>query len=379
MSTGGSGPGPGDGSPRVVALVDSDSYVKWGASLLASLPDDGWRRELAVVDVEGAASAAQLRSALTGLPFDAEAVPRRTLSELIAWLAADPPDAVLVSTRGEVADEAIAGIRAALDPAPAIVSGLPGISYPAQSKGIFFRAGADLFVLHSHREVHAYETLSAACGVEQRYGLATLPFLRQAPPTGSDTVEPLTRDRIVFAAQPTIPRSRRGRMRIVRWLARTARLHPELTVVIKVRALAGEAQTHREDTPYARLLPRRRPSNLVVEAGPMSEHLERAVGFCTVSSTATIEAIAQGVPSIVFSDFGVSGPLINLVFEGSGLLGTRRELAALDFKRVREDWLRANYFHPTAENDWATQLSSSVAERRARVSTARSASSASGG
>ena len=63
------------------------------------------------------------------------------------------------------------------------------------------------------------------------------------------------------------------------------------------------------------------PPNLVVEDGPMADHLARASALVTVSSTAVLEAVAEGVPSLVIDEFGVEPKLINTVFVGSGLFG----------------------------------------------------------
>jgi hypothetical protein len=88
----------------------------------------------------------------------------------------------------------------------------------------------------------------------------------------------------------------------------------------------------------------------------MAAHLARAVGFATISSTAAVEAIAADVPSLVLTDFGVSGRLINEVFVGSGLLGTSADLIAGRFRTVDPRWQADNYFHDPRENDWQRLL-----------------------
>ncbi|WP_022907439.1 DUF6716 putative glycosyltransferase, partial [Curtobacterium sp. B18] len=240
---------PSAGSPRVrrvVGLVDTDSFAKWGAHLLAAAPAH-WELELVTVATPRSASPAQLRSAFRGLdhrlahlaatppePLDVDAIVER--------LRTDPPDAVLVSLIGPVAELVIEEVHRRVPRRPVLVTGLPGISYPAKWKGVFFRARADLFVLHSHREVRAYEELAAEGGVEPHFALATLPFARPAAAVGGATVGSPPRDAVVFAAQPSVPAGRADRERVVGWLAETARRHPEWRVVIKVRAGAGEHQ-----------------------------------------------------------------------------------------------------------------------------------------
>jgi len=338
---------------RVVGLVDTDSFAKWGAHLLSAAPAH-WSLELLTVATPRSASPAQLRAAFRDVdarlgPIDLAPPEPLSVDEVVARLQADPPDAVLVSCIGPVAEVLMDQVLRSVPRRPVLVSGLPGISFPAKWKGVFLRARADLFVLHSHREVREYRSLTTAGGVEPSFALATLPFARStgAPRAG------VVRDSVVFAAQPSVPAEEDERRRVVGWLADTARAHPEWRVVVKTRAAAGEQQTHRETFPYADLLPTDAPSNLVVEAGPMSVHLDRAVALVTISSTAVLEAVARGVPALTLTDFGTSRSLINEVFVDSGLEGTADDLVHGRFGRVRPEWMADNYFHTAADDDWA--------------------------
>lgn len=363
---------PSDTSPRVrrvVGLVDTDSFAKWGAHLLAAAPGH-WDLELLTVATPRSASRGQLRSAFRGLddrlahlaaappePLDVDSVVER--------LRLDPPDALLVSLIGPVAELVIDEVLRRVPRRPVLLTGLPGISFPAKWKGVFFRARADLFVLHSHREVRAYEELARQSGVQPHFALATLPFARRVPaPAGRGAADSApVRDSVVFAAQPSVPAERVDRQRIVGWLVETARRHPEWRVVVKVRAGAGEHQTHREQDPYPELLPPDAPANLVVESGPMADHLDRAVALVTVSSTAVLEAAARGVPALTLTDFGVGRQLINEVFVGSGLEGDAIDLVDGRFGTVRAEWMHDNHFHPEEENDWATRAEALMALR----------------
>ncbi|MHA7985546.1 DUF6716 putative glycosyltransferase [Rathayibacter sp. CAU 1779] len=354
---------------RILGIVDSDSFVKWGASLLSTLPAD-WETSLVAVNTAATASDAQLANALRGSTapgapalrsIDGTEVERLPRAEIVDRVRRQQPDAVLVATRGPIAEVLIDELIRRVPRRPVIVTGLPGISTPAKWKGLFLRAQADLFVLHSHREIREYRTLAAAHDMTHRFGLSTLPFLHAARGIhGADH-----RDSIVFAAQPTVPAGIEARRMLMGWLAETAREHPHLRVVVKIRATSGEGQTHKERHPFPDLMPDDTPANLVVETGSMGDHLARAVGFVTVSSTATLEAIAHDVPALVLADFGVSGKLINEVFMGSGLLGTSRDLVAGRFKRVIDGWREDNYFHPADDDDWAQQLQMLVALREA--------------
>ncbi|MFI7446577.1 DUF6716 putative glycosyltransferase [Nonomuraea sp. NPDC049714] len=337
---------------RVLAVADSDSYLKWAACLLGDLPA-GCETELVVVRTPIAPSPAQIAAAVGERPpppvLSARAV--RRLAERSG------PDVILVACTGPVVDVLVAEVLQGLRPRPVFVTGLPGISVPATEKAWLFRSGCDLFVVHSEREVTEFAAIASRLGGGGAVGLARLPFLRpEAARAGGN--------RVVFATQAKVPRARGDRERILRSLAELAERRPDLDVVVKLRALEDEQQTHRERHHYQRLWRELgEPGRLRFEAGSMQDQLSRAAGFVTVSSTAALEAIAQDVPLLVLSDFGVSAQMINVVFEGSGLLGTLEELAEGDFRKAEPAWCAANYFHPSGRDDWAGLLAGLVISR----------------
>ncbi|MET1051182.1 MAG: DUF6716 putative glycosyltransferase [Mycetocola sp.] len=352
---------------RIVGLVDSDSFVKWGAALLDSLPAD-WDLSLVVVSSALTASSRQFRDAVAGTRFATSSIRSLSVAEILRDDEIARADAVVVACRGPVAEVLLHAFSAWGRRRPVLVSGLPGISIPAKWKGIFYRAQSDLFVLHSHREIGAYRALAADNAVTVEFVLATLPFVTQVKAVTRASARP---DSIVFAAQSIVPREHDDRQRIADLLTRLALEHPEFRIVLKVRALPGEQQTHNEADPLPDLLPRNAPANLVVEAGSMRKHLERAAGFVTVSSTAVLEAAALNIPCIVLDDFGVGPQLINEVFEGSGLFGSSSDLLALRFREIDPPWLVANYAHPATDNTFVPRLEALLAARDAGTLGAR--------
>jgi hypothetical protein len=342
---------------RALALVDTDSYVKWGAALLSQLPA-GWSREVVVIATPGLPSADQLRAALAGSGFDAHAVATVDLAGASGRVAAEHPDVVIVAMRGPAAS-VVLRILSELPDRPVLVSGLPGISIPATWKALFYRGQADVVVLHSKNEIREFRFTAGKRGWSHRLALATLPFIDGRPVTGGTDV--------VFAVQSIVPPRLDDRQRVLDILVETARRNPDRRVVIKVRAVEGEAQTHDERHGYPALLAARTgmPANIVVASGSMSAALDTAAGLVTVSSTAVMEAIARGVPVIAISEFGVTAELINVVFAGSGMLGSGEDVAELRFAHPRPEWLDDNYFHDAAQNDWLPAVDEVLAARAA--------------
>lgn len=346
---------------RLLVIADSDSYVKWGAAFASRLPG-GWSAELVLLETPVRPSARQLHTALAGTSFRAAAVPTIGLDELPERLARTRPDAVLLALRGPLV-RVVAPIAARGPGRPVLVSGFPGLTIPAEPKAIVYREQVDLIVLHSRREVRAFRANAIELGIPVELGLATLAFLHGG--RAADAAAPESPSDLVFAAQAKVPAERDDRVRLLGWLADAARRRPSRRVVVKVRARRGEAQTHAEAHDYAELLgdPEVRralggslPPNLVVEDGPMAHHLARAAGLVTVSSTAALEAVASGLPTLLIDEFGVTPKLINTVFEGSGLFGGAEAIAGWEFRRPAEEWLADNYFHGGEHDDWVARL-----------------------
>lgn len=351
-------PGLRRGRLRVVAIADADSFVKWAAAILDSVPQAEGR--IVVLRTPLTVSAAQEQSALDGTRFTPADVTRLPFGALADWLARERPDAVVIAGRGPLV-RLILGQIDRLDPRPVVVTGLPGISVPAQRAAVTYRRESDLLVVHSHREARAFHALATELGVELRVGLARLPFARpRSEPEGAGTRRGTD---LVFAAQALVPLEARDR-RIVADILRDAALaHPERRVVVKLRSRAGEIETHHQRSPYEELLAER-PANLVFSYQPMRQALETAEGLVTISSTAAIEAIACGVPVIALDTFGISKPNLNTVFRGSGLFGDAGAVIARRFRHPAPGWLAQNYFHDESDATWWSDVEHLVQQRR---------------
>jgi hypothetical protein len=352
---------------RVLAVADSDSYLKWAVGLLDTLPES-WTTQMVVVRTPIAPSEGQIAAAVSGTRAGASAadLPHIVSSRQLRKSAERfRPDVVLVACTGPTVDALVADILGDLRPRPVFMTGLPGISVPATEKAWTFRSGCDLFVLHSGREVAEFSALGRELGGGGQVALARLPYLDLGKPSQA------ARDRVIFATQAKVPVHREEREQVLLALAALAAARPDLDVVVKLRARDSERQTHNERHHYERLWNsmaeegRVRPDAVRFADGPMHEHLTHAAGFVTVSSTAALEAIAQQVPLLVLSDFGVSAEMINLVFEGSGCLGTLEDLAKADFRMPAPEWCQANYFHDESASDWIDKVSALVEAARA--------------
>ncbi|KQV25506.1 DUF6716 putative glycosyltransferase [Yonghaparkia sp. Root332] len=342
---------------RLIAIADSDSYLKWAAGTVERLAPEASSDEVALQLLANPVmpSEPQRRAALERTRWRSRDLAVLGLDDLLAQVRHHRPEAVLVGMRGPTAAVVLRELVELRD-RPVLVTGLPGVGIPATRKALYYRAQADVMLVHSRRERRAFADRAEALGWSHRFALSSLPFLEGRPPAGDD---------IVLAAQALVPATLEERRWLVRQLDATARRHPHRRVVLKVRAATGEQQTHAERWPLADLLaelPARAP-NLVVRGGSMSQTLDTAGALATVSSTAILEAVARGIPALALDDFGVDDALINTVFRDSGLLGSVDDLIEGRFRMPAPAWAADNYLHAEADADAATAVDALVRER----------------
>ena len=345
---------------RVLAVADTDSYLKWSLATLGMLPA-GWCSRQVLLRNAAMPSAGQVAAARRTSTEHTFPVTTLSLPALLALVVRERPDVVLLACTGPVVAR-LTGLpvfRGARR--PVLVTGLPGISVPASPRAVLMRRSCDLFVVHSHRERVEFARLAAELAPSLELGLARLPFLAARPPAGS--TPPAPGAPLVFASQALVPWQRADREQVLRALAAAS------PAVVKLRAQTGEQQTHREAYPYdvlwADLVDRGEvPAGAVTFAtGAMAEAVRHSRGLVTVSSTAALEAIALGRPLLVVDDFGLSAEMINLVFAGSGCTGSLAELAEGRLRTPDPDWLLDNYFHPESDADWLVRLGALVGLR----------------
>ncbi|NNH23975.1 DUF6716 putative glycosyltransferase, partial [Pseudokineococcus marinus] len=353
-------------TPRVLVVADTDSYLKWGAALATSAPGPA---ELVLLRTPLLPSAVQVRSALAGTRWEGRQPPVVSAARLRRRVRELAPDVVVLALVGPLVDlVARACVPGGRAERPIVLSGLPGIAVPTSALALHHRRRADVLVVHSRREQRDALALLEPAGARTTALLQRLPFLPQLPEGAPEALGPPPggpgRRAVLYAPQALAPRTDAERASVLAALADLAAARPELDVVVKVRGERLDEQTHRDRTDYRRLAPGAGGDGRVrVAAGPLGEHLRGAAGLVTVGSTASLEAVAAGVPVLVLEDFGVGPEQFNEVFRGSGVLGTLDDLRAGRFLSPRADWLEDNYFHRGQPDLWSRLPG---ADRRAR-------------
>ncbi|WP_371555486.1 hypothetical protein OG416_13260 [Streptomyces longwoodensis] len=328
-------------SLRIAVLADSDTRWKWGASTAGRVAPAAPAAPAApVVDgflLRGRATPTPRQLAEVGVRADS--LREVTAAEFLRVMAREPYDVLVLALVGGGVQAVLHGLRRVWEDRtdrPVVVTGYVGVVYEKLADGLLLRHGADLVLANSRQDADRFRQVYEGVGADaSSVTEVALPFLGGAPYTGEH--EPYT---VVFAAQPSVPETRRDRTYLLERLVRHARLHPGREVLLKLRSRPGEHTTHLEELPYQKLAQRLDlPPNFRLVYGNMGEVLDRTDLMVTVSSTAALESLHRRVPTVVLTDLGVREALGNHHFVGSGCLASWDQLDAGHRPVPDEEWV----------------------------------------
>ncbi|MFI6487440.1 DUF6716 putative glycosyltransferase [Streptomyces sp. NPDC050564] len=314
-------------SLRVAVLADSDTRWKWG-SLTAnriSPAESDIRLDGFLLRGRATPTARQLEE----VGVRADSLREVTAVEFLREMAKEQYDVLVLALVGGAVQAMLHGLAhawQAREKRPVVVTGYVGVVYEKLADGLLLRHGADLVLANSRQDADRFRAVYEGVGADaSSVTEVALPFLGgNAYPAGGH--DPYT---VVFAAQPSVPESRKDRTYLLNRLIQHARLHPDREVLLKLRSKPGEHTTHIEELPYQKLVQKADPpANFRLVYGHMGEVLDRTDLLVTISSTAALESLHRRVPTVVLSDLGVREALGNHHFVGSGCLASWDQLDA---------------------------------------------------
>ncbi|MZF90542.1 hypothetical protein GTY56_37135 [Streptomyces sp. SID5643] len=262
-----------------------------------------------------------------------------TAVEFLRAMAEESYDVLVLSLVGGGVQAMLHGLKHAWQDRtarPVVVTGYVGVVYEKLADGLLLRHGADLVLANSRQDADRFRAVYEGVGADaSAVTEVALPFLGGAPYEGEH--DPCT---VVFAAQPSVPESRKDRTYLLNRLVQHARRHPEREVLLKLRSKPGEHTTHIEELPYQKLVQRLEPpANFRLVYGNMGEVLDRTDLLVTVSSTAALESLHRRIPTVVLTDLGIRESLGNHHFVGSGCLASWDQLDAGHRPVPDEEWV----------------------------------------
>ncbi|MFC3578429.1 DUF6716 putative glycosyltransferase [Streptomyces yaanensis] len=341
---------------RIAVLADSDTRWKWGAltagrvapgASIEAGPHDG-AQVAPVLDgflLRGRATPTARQLAEVGVRADS--LREVTAVEFLRVMAQESYDVLVLALVGGGVQAVLHGLKRIWEDRtrrPVVVTGYVGVVYEKLADGLLLRHGADLVLANSRQDADRFRAVYEGVGADaSAVTEVALPFLGGAAyagehdPAAQQGRGPYT---VVFAAQPSVPDSRKDRAYLLERLVRHARLHPEREVLLKLRSKPGEHTTHIEEVPYQKLAQKLDlPANFRLVYGHMGEVLDRTDLLVTVSSTAALEALHRRVPTVVLTDLGVREALGNHHFVGSGCLASWDQLDAGHRPAADEEWV----------------------------------------
>ncbi|MCX4989258.1 DUF6716 putative glycosyltransferase [Streptomyces sp. NBC_00568] len=321
---------------RIAVLADSDTRWKWGASVARRIAPE---HALDAVFLRTRATPTERQLAEIGIVPDT----RRevTAAELVDDEEFAAADVIVLATAGGTTLALTHSLGIAWegrDRRPVTVTGYVGVVYEKMVDGLMTRAGTDVVLANSAYDAERFRSAFASVGVDPDSVVeCALPFLDGEPYVPS-TDRPFT---LTFAVQPSVPKGRESRLKLLERAAAHARRRPDRLVLMKLRSLPGEHTTHVEADPYQVLIERLTepaPANLRLVYGNMGEVLGRTDLLVTVSSTAALESMHRNIPTAILTDFGVREAHGNHYFVHSGCLASWDDLDAGALPRVDPAW-----------------------------------------
>lgn len=313
---------------RVAVLADSDTRWKWGALTASRISPDNSDIHLDGYLLRGRATPTARQLQEVGVKADS--LREVTALEFLRAMEQEEPyDILVLALVGGGVQAMLHGLAKVWDDTalrPVVVTGYVGVVYEKLTDGLLLRHGADLVLANSRQDADRFKAVYDGVGADSSSVTeVALPFLGGASYTGEHG-HPYT---VVFAAQPSVPESRKDRTYLLDRLVQHAKLHPEREVLLKLRSKPGEHTTHIEELPYQKLAQRADlPPNFKLVYGHMGEVLDRTDLLVTISSTAALESLHRSIPTVVLSDLGVREALGNHHFVGSGCLASWEQLDA---------------------------------------------------
>ncbi|WP_225626052.1 DUF6716 putative glycosyltransferase [Streptomyces werraensis] len=323
---------------RVAVLADSDTRWKWGTLTANRIAPRDIRLDGLLLRGRATPTPRQLGE----VGVAADSLREVTAVEFLRTMREESYDVLVLALVGGGVQAMLHGLKRIWEDRPrrpVVVTGYVGVVYEKLADGLLLRHGADLVLANSRQDADRFRAVYDGVGADaSSVTEVALPFLGGAAYEGEHEGRgPYT---VVFAAQPSVPDTRRDRTYLLERLVRHARRHPEREVLLKLRSKPGEHTTHIEELPYQKLAQRHDlPPNFRLVYGHMGEVLDRTDLLVTVSSTAALESLHRRIPTAVLTDLGIREALGNHHFVGSGCLASWDQLDDGHRPEPDEEWL----------------------------------------
>jgi hypothetical protein len=321
---------------RALFIASFDSQLKWCRNIREEFERHGFVCRTVVPGVRSALSDEQIKAA------GFEQVEKASWDQTVSLALSH--DVVVTSLSGPMTRRLTLEMSLSdlPGPRPVLVSGWVGIIIEKLTAGYLDRMGCDVVAVNSKDDLARFLGTAQTLGVPSDNLLLTgLPFLPQhiAPMRGG----PIRR--VLFADQPTVPENREERLFLYDQMIAYAQRHPDREVVLKPRHRPDEDTFHKMKFSPESLLERRAfPPNFRINYTPISEIIAEIDLLITMSSTASLEALAVGTRVAYPLDLGIHERYGNHVFEQTGLLRSFAQIFEDDIGTPSQGFIDSYFF-----------------------------------
>ncbi|MFP3385586.1 DUF6716 putative glycosyltransferase [Tritonibacter sp. SIMBA_163] len=325
---------------RALFIASFDSQLKWCRTVRQEFEQRGFICRTIVPGVRSALSEAQIQAA----GFDQ--VERRSWDDTVSLALSH--DVVISSLSGPMTRKLNFELSVSTQPGPRplLVAGWVGIIIEKLTAGYLDRHGCDVVAVNSKEDFARFSNVAHTLDIPTDNLILTgLPFLPNT--IAAQKTGPI--QRVLFADQPTVPENREERLFVYNSMIRYALRHPDREVILKPRHRPDEDTFHKmKFAPEALLKDREVPSNFRIDYTPISEMVHNIDLMVTMSSTASLEALAVGTRVAYPLDLGVHEKYGNHVFEKTGLLRSFEQIMADDIGTPAESFIDSYFFSKPA-------------------------------
>lgn len=256
-----------------------------------------------------------------------------------------------------------------------VISFLGGLDFFPE-RGYANRTPCDGVFLFPHSEIKIFTDFAAQQSSSNsnlappRVGFGHPAFLKPSEKALDNLND---RKDIYYFAQAISPLTRRGRRHVLEAMVALAEAYPDRTIWIKLRHLPNEntKHLHREKHDYPSLLETffpDAPSNLKITACTMDEAMQDAAIGITCTSTAAIDLIREGLPTMVYLDYVDNymdplAPAMRRIFKDSGLITPLEDLLHLRTQPPKADWVEQMF----CPRDLGTRVLDMIAQLQTRA------------
>ena len=333
---------------RILLPFHDDSTLMFASKISRRLLADKHEVSFLQIVEESKDSTISERQASQLLPGqDFEAVSQQ---EFKSRIEREPFDAVVVSAVLRPLEELLEDadfIRRSTR--PCIVGFLRGIDLTPK-RGFRNRKALDVVFLFRQSHIEQFEALHPS----ERWRRTSFGHPYSQMPKEDAALD--SRKDVVFFAQSICPFTLRSRVFMVDLLNTLAYRHPERSVLLKLRHLPKENSNHlhKEHYDYVSIVRdyfAKKAPNLELVSCTMEEALKTAAFTLTCTSTAVIDSVSAGVPSMLYLDYPENyadkyAEMMRREFLDSGLIVGIPRIMRLEAPRPRSDWVADLFRNP---------------------------------